>query len=42
MFAKAGHRRHAPYDDTLLLSFDLDAGRHGHGLDELAKLHFEP
>jgi len=30
----------APYDDTMLLSFDLDAGRHGHGMDELAKLHF--
>jgi DNA polymerase-1 len=40
MFAKAGIEV-APYDDTLLLSFDLDAGRHGHGLDELAKLHFE-
>jgi DNA polymerase-1 len=31
----------APYDDTMILSFDLDAGLHGHGLDELAKLHFE-
>jgi DNA polymerase-1 len=30
----------APVDDTMLLSFDLDAGRFGHGLDELAKLHF--
>jgi DNA polymerase I len=29
----------APYDDTLLMSFALDAGRHGHGMDELAKLH---
>ncbi len=27
----------APYDDTMLLSFALDAGRHGHGLDELAR-----
>lgn len=31
----------APMDDTLLLSFALDAGQHGHGLDELAKLHLE-
>ena len=40
MFEKAGVTV-APYDDTMLLSFDLDAGLHGHGLDELAKLHFE-
>ena len=39
MFDKAGIAV-APYDDTLLMSFDLDAGRNGHGLDELAKLHF--
>ena len=32
----------APVDDTMVMSFDLDAGRSfGHGLDELAKLHFE-
>ncbi|MEQ1510771.1 MAG: DNA polymerase I [Sphingopyxis sp.] len=31
----------APYDDTMLLSFALDAGAHGHGLDELAKLHLD-
>ena len=31
----------APYDDTLVMSFDLDAGRSGHGMDELAKTHFE-
>ncbi|MDE1930837.1 MAG: DNA polymerase I, partial [Alphaproteobacteria bacterium] len=30
----------APIDCTLLISFVLDAGLHGHGLDELAKLHF--
>ncbi len=30
----------APYDDTMVMSFDLDAGRSGHGLDELAKTHF--
>jgi len=31
----------APYDDTLVMSFALDAGKHGHGLDELAKLHLD-
>ncbi|WP_309602272.1 DNA polymerase I [Sphingomonas sp.] len=39
MFAKHGIQI-APYDDTLVMSFDLDAGRSGHGLDELAKTHF--
>jgi DNA polymerase-1 len=29
----------APYDDTMLMSFVLDAGSHGHGMDELAELH---
>ena len=30
-----------PYDDTILLSFDLEAGKGlgGHGMDEAAKLH---
>ncbi|HSM19435.1 MAG TPA: 5'-3' exonuclease H3TH domain-containing protein, partial [Hyphomicrobiales bacterium] len=27
----------APYDDTLLLSYVLDAGRNGHGMDELSQ-----
>ncbi|OYY70662.1 DNA polymerase I [Sphingomonas sp. 28-63-12] len=31
----------APYDDTILMSFDLDAGLHGHGMDELATLHLD-
>ncbi len=31
----------APHDDTILMSFDLDAGLHGHGMDELAQLHLE-
>ena len=30
-----------PYDDTMLLSYVLEAGLHGHGLDELALLHFQ-
>ena len=29
----------APYDDTIVLSFDLDAGLHGHAMDELAATH---
>ncbi len=40
MFAKEGIAL-APYDDTMLMSFALDAGLGGHGMDELAKLHFE-
>ncbi|KAK0334316.1 hypothetical protein LTR94_017242 [Friedmanniomyces endolithicus] len=31
--------RVAPYDDTLLLSYVLEGGLHGHGMDELARLH---
>jgi DNA polymerase-1 len=29
----------APIDDTMLLSYVLDAGQHGHGMDELSELH---
>ncbi len=29
----------APVDDTMLLSYALDAGLHGHGMDELSELH---
>jgi len=29
----------APFDDTMLLSYVLEGGRHGHGMDELARLH---
>ena len=40
MFDKAGINV-APVDDTMVMSFDLDAGKSfGHGLDELAKAHF--
>jgi DNA polymerase-1 len=28
-----------PVDDTMLLSYVLDGGLHGHGMDELAELH---
>lgn len=41
MFDKAGIKV-APYDDTMLMSFDLDAGRSfGHNLSDLAKSQFE-
>jgi DNA polymerase-1 len=30
-----------PYDDTMLLSYVLDAGLHGHGLDDLVSLHLQ-
>ena len=29
----------APLDDTMLMSYVLDAGRHGNGMDELSELH---
>jgi len=29
----------APVDDTMLISYAMEAGRHGHGMDELAVLH---
>ncbi|HVU29283.1 MAG TPA: DNA polymerase I [Sphingomicrobium sp.] len=41
MFDKAGINV-APVDDTMVMSFDLDAGKSfGHSLNELAKAHFE-
>src|SRR4051794_11638743 len=41
MFHKAGIDM-APVDDTMVMSYDLDAGRSfGHGLEELAKIHFD-
>ena len=30
----------APYDDTMLLSYSLAGGLHGHGMDYLAESHF--
>lgn len=29
----------APVDDTMVLSYVLEVGQHGHGMDELARLH---
>ncbi|HEX3676972.1 MAG TPA: 5'-3' exonuclease H3TH domain-containing protein, partial [Sphingomicrobium sp.] len=41
MFDKAGINV-APIDDTMIMSFDLDAGKSfGHSLSDLAKLHFD-
>src|SRR3546814_16280847 len=31
----------APIDDTMLLSYVVEGGLHGHGLDELARLHLD-
>ncbi len=31
----------APVDDTILMSFVLDGGRHGHGMDDLAQIHLD-
>ena len=28
-----------PVDDTMLISYSMEAGRHGHGMDELSVLH---
>jgi DNA polymerase-1 len=30
-----------PIDDTMLMSYALDAGKHGHGMDELSGLHLD-
>ena len=38
-YATQGGVAVAPYDDTIVMSFDLDAGLHGHGMDELAATH---
>jgi DNA polymerase-1 len=38
IFARLGINL-APIDDTMLMSYALDSGRNGHGMDELAELH---
>ncbi|WP_026869239.1 DNA polymerase I [Inquilinus limosus] len=30
-----------PWDDTMLISYTLDGGAHGHGMDELSELHLQ-
>ncbi len=39
VFARAGIETIAPVDDTMLISFVMEAGAHGHGMDELSALH---
>ncbi|MFN8726591.1 MAG: 5'-3' exonuclease H3TH domain-containing protein, partial [Rhodospirillales bacterium] len=39
VFAGCGLTRVASIDDTMLISYVLEGGRHGHGMDELAALH---
>jgi DNA polymerase-1 len=36
---RAGFPPLSPIDDTMLISFAQDAGAHGHGMDELSRLH---
>ena len=38
VFASRGIRL-APWDDTMLISYVLESGLHGHGMDELSQLH---
>ncbi|MEM9750014.1 MAG: DNA polymerase I [Pseudomonadota bacterium] len=40
VLSKAGVEA-APIDDTMLISNTLEAGLHGHGMDELARLHLD-
>ena len=40
ILARAGLEM-APYDDTLMISYVVDGTKHGHGMDELAELHFD-
>ena len=39
VLGRAGFPAIAPIDDTMLISFSQDAGAHGHGMDELSRLH---
>ncbi len=39
IFRQAGVTLPSPIDDTMLISFAMEAGAHGHGMDELAGLH---
>ena len=39
VLGRAGFPGVAPIDDTMLISFSQDAGAHGHGMDELSRLH---
>ena len=39
LLTRAGFLRAHPIDDSLLISYAQEAGMHGHGLEELARLH---
>ena len=39
VLGRAGLPGIAPVDDTMLISYSQEAGRHGHGMDELSVLH---
>jgi DNA polymerase-1 len=39
VMARAGFPEAVPFDDTMLISYALEAGAHGHGMDELSNLH---
>lgn len=39
VFARAGLTEIGPIDDTMLISYAMAAGSHGHGMDELSSLH---
>jgi DNA polymerase-1 len=39
VFRQAGVALPEPVDDTMLVSFAMEAGAHGHGMDELSVLH---
>jgi DNA polymerase-1 len=39
VLARAGFPLPAPIDDTMLISYCMEAGAHGHGMDELSSLH---
>ncbi len=39
VLARAGSPTVGPIDDTMVISYCEEGGRHGHGMDELSKLH---
>jgi len=39
VLARAGAHAVAPIDDTMIISYCQEGGRHGHGMDELSRLH---
>lgn len=39
VLGRAGFSAISPVDDTMLISHSMEAGAHGHGMDELSRLH---